>query len=265
MRGVRRGRRETGPAGGVVAVVAAPGTSVSLAQLRSHAAEVLPSTAARELHLVEELRRRGIGKLDRRALAKRFALREPPGSSGSARTMERMSRSDLVDELRDIVGHPNAAVANKVRDHLSGRAAVVVAFTAGLCGDCAADGRVDVSPKGDPPGFVQIIDERTIAIPNDPASSGRRPPERARSVRGSCDAVRHSRSRRHAGGSTAGPHHGRRRLLRRDDRAGWKRPILALEIAVEEVFFHCPKARSCARTPGSPSAGTPAPFRASPR
>ena len=58
----------------VVAVVAAPGTSVSLAQLRSHAAEVLPSTAApRELHLVDELPRRGIGKLDRRALAKRFA------------------------------------------------------------------------------------------------------------------------------------------------------------------------------------------------
>jgi len=28
-----------------------------------------------------------------------------------------------------------------------------------------AEGRMDVSPKGDPPGFVKVIDERTIAIP----------------------------------------------------------------------------------------------------
>lgn len=28
-----------------------------------------------------------------------------------------------------------------------------------------ADGRMDVSPKGDPPGFVKVIDDTTIAIP----------------------------------------------------------------------------------------------------
>jgi len=28
-----------------------------------------------------------------------------------------------------------------------------------------AEGRMDVSPKGDPPGFVQVVDNRTIAIP----------------------------------------------------------------------------------------------------
>ncbi len=28
-----------------------------------------------------------------------------------------------------------------------------------------AEGRMDVSPKGDPPGFVKVVDERTIAIP----------------------------------------------------------------------------------------------------
>lgn len=58
----------------VAAVVVAPGSSVTLAQLRSHAVETLPSTAApRQLHLVDELPRRGIGKLDRRALARMFA------------------------------------------------------------------------------------------------------------------------------------------------------------------------------------------------
>ena len=28
-----------------------------------------------------------------------------------------------------------------------------------------ADGKMDVSPKGDPPGFVKVVDETTIAIP----------------------------------------------------------------------------------------------------
>ena len=30
---------------------------------------------------------------------------------------------------------------------------------------CAADGRLDPSPKGDPPGFVHVIDSTTLAIP----------------------------------------------------------------------------------------------------
>ncbi|ANI37981.1 o-succinylbenzoate--CoA ligase [Mycolicibacterium vaccae] len=58
----------------VVAVVTTPGSSITLEQLRSHVAATLPSTAApRQLHIVEELPLRGIGKVDRRALANRFA------------------------------------------------------------------------------------------------------------------------------------------------------------------------------------------------
>ena len=30
---------------------------------------------------------------------------------------------------------------------------------------CDADGRLDASPKGDPPGFVHVIDSTTLAIP----------------------------------------------------------------------------------------------------
>jgi O-succinylbenzoic acid--CoA ligase len=44
-----------------------------LAELRTHVASTLSSTAApREVHLVDELPRRGIGKVDRRELAARF-------------------------------------------------------------------------------------------------------------------------------------------------------------------------------------------------
>ncbi|WP_275572524.1 o-succinylbenzoate--CoA ligase [Mycolicibacterium vanbaalenii] len=58
----------------VAAVVVAAGSSVTLAQLRSHVADTLPATAApRQLHLVDELPRRGIGKVDRRELSRRFA------------------------------------------------------------------------------------------------------------------------------------------------------------------------------------------------
>jgi PPOX class probable FMN-dependent enzyme len=33
-----------------------------------------------------------------------------------------------------------------------------------------AEGRMDVSPKGDPPGFVKVLDDRTIAIPERPGN-----------------------------------------------------------------------------------------------
>jgi O-succinylbenzoic acid--CoA ligase len=58
----------------VAAVVVAPGCAAPpLAELREHVASTLSSTAApREVHLVDELPRRGIGKVDRRELAARF-------------------------------------------------------------------------------------------------------------------------------------------------------------------------------------------------
>jgi O-succinylbenzoic acid--CoA ligase len=58
----------------VAAVVVAPGCAApELAELRTHVANTLSSTAApREIHVVDELPRRGIGKVDRRELAARF-------------------------------------------------------------------------------------------------------------------------------------------------------------------------------------------------
>ncbi|WP_207360258.1 o-succinylbenzoate--CoA ligase [Mycolicibacterium sp. S2-37] len=58
----------------VAAVVVRPGAAApTVAELRSHVAADLEATAApREVHIVDTLPRRGIGKLDRRALAARF-------------------------------------------------------------------------------------------------------------------------------------------------------------------------------------------------
>ncbi len=53
----------------VAAVVLEPGAAVTLDELRTHAAQTLDRTAApRELHVLDTLPRRGIGKVDRRAL-----------------------------------------------------------------------------------------------------------------------------------------------------------------------------------------------------
>lgn len=57
----------------VAAVVAAGATTPTLEALRAHVVAALDATAApRELHVVAELPRRGIGKLDRKALVRRF-------------------------------------------------------------------------------------------------------------------------------------------------------------------------------------------------
>ena len=147
-----------------------------------------------------------------------------------------------VDELRSIVGTPDHYVANKVKDRLSPIHRDWLAHSP-LCfvATTDSDGRVDVSPKGDPPGFVHIIDDATIAIPERPGN------RRA-------DGYLNVLQRPHVGMLFLIP--GRGDTLRINGSARvlsdadyfdeltfkGKRPLLALEVDVEEVFFHCAKA-----------------------
>ena len=147
------------------------------------------------------------------------------------------------EQLREIVGHPHESVVNKVKPaleqvHLEWLAATPMIFLA----TADADGRLDVSPKGDPPGKdVHVIDERTIAIPERPGN---------KRVDGYLNVLQNG----HAGTIAVIP--GRADTLRVNGSARIvgeadyfdalmvkkKRPILAVEITVEEVFFHCSKA-----------------------
>lgn len=146
------------------------------------------------------------------------------------------------DELRAIVGQPTPAVAKKVTDRLSeAQQGWLKQSPLGFVATTDAHGRVDVSPKGDPPGFVQIIDDTTIAIPERPGN---------RRVDGFLNVLQQP----HVGTVFVIP--GRGDTLRINGSArilsdadyfdamvvDGKRPILALEIDIEEVFFHCPKA-----------------------
>ncbi|HZD86800.1 MAG TPA: pyridoxamine 5'-phosphate oxidase family protein, partial [Gaiellaceae bacterium] len=74
-------------------------------------------------------------------------------------------------ELRDILGEPNELVRNKVADRLNSltrRFVELSPFVVVATG--RPDGGLDVSPRGDPPGFVRILDERTLLLPDRPGN-----------------------------------------------------------------------------------------------
>jgi len=71
-----------------------------------------------------------------------------------------------IAELRAIVPQPARLVGAKILDHLDEQAAAFLAASPFLLlSTSGADGRIDVSPRGDEPGFVRIEDPRTIVLP----------------------------------------------------------------------------------------------------
>jgi PPOX class probable FMN-dependent enzyme len=78
-----------------------------------------------------------------------------------------------VDEesLRALIGEPADVVRSKVADRLNELTRQFVERSPFLClATSAADGTCDVSPRGDPAGFVRILDERTLLLPDRPGN-----------------------------------------------------------------------------------------------
>ena len=74
-------------------------------------------------------------------------------------------------QLRDMLGEPTELVRKKIADRLNPltrqfveRSPFVVVATG------RPDGGLDVSPRGDPAGFVRILDERTLLLPDRPGT-----------------------------------------------------------------------------------------------
>src|SRR3954447_1214588 len=68
------------------------------------------------------------------------------------------------DELRDVLGRPKGAAARKEIDHLDRHArAFVAASPFFVLATSGADGTADASPRGGPPGFVQVLDAHRLA------------------------------------------------------------------------------------------------------
>lgn len=144
-------------------------------------------------------------------------------------------------ELREVIGPPIPRSVAKEITQLDGHCRALIASSPFvLIASSDASGRMDVSPKGDPPGFVHVLDDETLAIPDRP---GNRRADTFSNVLqnpgigliflipGKLETLRVN---------------GRARIVRdaalRECMAvRGKVPALALVVAVEQAFIHCGK------------------------
>lgn len=153
-----------------------------------------------------------------------------------------MTQITSVAELQNLVGMPLPTTANKFRSSLHALDREWIGATPlVLVATSDSGGNLDVSPKGDPAGFVRVLDETTIAIPERPGN---------RIAAGFHNLLQDP----HIGLIFIIP--GRGDTLRINGRATLvsdapyfddmvvkgHRPILATEVAIDEIFFHCSKA-----------------------
>jgi uncharacterized protein len=74
-------------------------------------------------------------------------------------------------ELRELIGAPNDLVCSKIATRLNDLTRQFVERSPFMClATSAPDGSCDVSPRGDPAGFVRILDEHTVLIPDRPGN-----------------------------------------------------------------------------------------------
>lgn len=76
-----------------------------------------------------------------------------------------------MERIREIVGHPERFIAEKKEPKLGEFSARFIAHSPFFCmATVGADGQLDTSPRGDPPGSVRILDPWTLAIPDRPGN-----------------------------------------------------------------------------------------------
>jgi PPOX class probable FMN-dependent enzyme len=145
-------------------------------------------------------------------------------------------------ELRALVGEPSEMARKKQIDHLDAHCREYIAHAPFVfIGTADAAGRCDVSPKGDAPGFVQVLDDRHLVIPDRPGNKR-------------IDSMRNILENPHVGLIFLVPRYeetlrvnGRASVVRDPEllarmEVGGKVPKLAIGVEVEEVFMHCAKA-----------------------
>jgi PPOX class probable FMN-dependent enzyme len=145
-------------------------------------------------------------------------------------------------ELRALLGEPLPAIANKERLALDKHCRRFIELSPFLTiGTIGADGHLDVSPRGDPPGFVKVIDDRTIAIPERPGN------RRADTLMAIMQNPKVALMFLIPGVPEVLRLSGRAEVVREPTlltamTVNGKAPKLAIRIAIDHVFFHCGKA-----------------------
>lgn len=80
----------------------------------------------------------------------------------------------ITDEatLRALYAPTSELAAKKCIYRLDKHCRALIARSPFLClGTRGTDGMADVSPRGDPPGFVKVLDDKTLAIPDRPGNN----------------------------------------------------------------------------------------------
>lgn len=147
-----------------------------------------------------------------------------------------------VEELRSLYREPSRLVRAKKRDSIDAASRAFIATSPFvLVATAGSDGGVDVSPRGGHPGFVRVLDERHVAIPdlngNNLIDSLRAVVETGRAgllfvVPGNDETVRLNGA---AWVTTDGE-------LLDGFAAEIRRPKTAVVVRADEVFVHCAKA-----------------------
>ena len=77
-----------------------------------------------------------------------------------------MAQLKSLDDLRRVIAEPRAATRSKILDALDEQSIEFLKRCPfALVGTVSADGTLEVSPKGDEPGFIRVEDPRTLLIP----------------------------------------------------------------------------------------------------
>ncbi|WP_068775929.1 pyridoxamine 5'-phosphate oxidase family protein [Paenibacillus sp. FJAT-26967] len=157
-------------------------------------------------------------------------------------THERENRIQSEEELRELLGYPNPIVSSMTihkldpycRNYISQSPLLFISTS-------DADGNCDVSPRGDAAGFVHIVDDHNLVIPERPGN--RR-----------MNSYRNILSNPHVGliflipGLEETLRMNGEAYLTRDPRllkvmeAQGKIPKLAIGVKIQECFVHCAKA-----------------------
>lgn len=78
---------------------------------------------------------------------------------------------DSEDALRALLGEPSELTRTKVTDCINPQSRQLIERSPLVClATSDRDGHCDVSPRGDPAGFVRILDEHTLLMPERPGN-----------------------------------------------------------------------------------------------
>jgi PPOX class probable FMN-dependent enzyme len=148
---------------------------------------------------------------------------------------------DSRSRLRALIPEPGRLTSHKTIDHLDPLCRrFIAASPIVLVASHGGDGRLDISPKGDPAGFVQVLDDKTPVIPDRPGNHRLDTFENLLTHRGvgllflipgNGDTLRVSGT-----GTIV-----RDQCLQAKMAVNGKEPLLLLAVTVEEAFMHCPK------------------------